>query len=91
MSTPKLVFSSKDYVGGNILKEEYFTNLSQNCLIERIMSRYNINIHEMKLAVQKYTGHPVYPDVKDSKIVQAYMRINYPKFVTVNEILKILK
>lgn len=87
-----LVASSRQIIEGmNVRKEDYFVNLSQESILEIIMNKYSQNIVGMKETVQKYTGHPVYPSVPDSKIVAAYQRIKQPKFATVNEILNILK
>lgn len=87
-----LVASSRQTIEGmNVRKEDYFVNLSQESILEIIMNRYSQNIVGMKEVVQKYTGHPVYPSVPDSKIVAAYQRIKQPKFATIKEILNILK
>lgn len=87
-----LIASSRQQIEGmNVRKEDYFVNLSQESLLEIIMTNYSQSIIGMKEVVQKYTGHPVYPSVPDSKIAAAYQRIKQPKFVTVYEILNILK
>ncbi len=88
----QLISSSRATIEGmNVRKEDYFVNLSQESVLEIIMSCYSQEIIGMKEAVQKYTGHPVYPTVLDSKIREAYQRIKQPKFVTISEILNILK
>lgn len=87
-----LIASSRHKIEGmNVRNEDYFVNLSQESILEIIMTTYSQNIVNMKIAIQKYTKHPVYPTVADTKIRQAYQRINQPKFATIQEILNILK
>lgn len=74
-----------------VKSEDYFLNLSQESILEIILTNYGQTVLHMKQEVQRYTKRPVYPSVPDSKIRQAYQRIKQPKFATIQEILNILK
>jgi hypothetical protein len=74
-----------------IVSQEYFAGVSDDNLQKMIGHTYLNNIIEIRQTVEKYVGTPINFKTHDSKVVQAYLRIKQPKFVTIKEILKILK